>query len=160
MLHVIKLMNIITINGTKYVCAVNNARSKLISTHREIRITEKEIEKGGGRGVRTKAKPATLVTWQFDPTTGPKRPTRTSFLRADFLFIPRATPPPPRDRLFLFLFSGLRNATLDLIHSPWRAFRYALPALISCLAPGLNLSKMFCKNKQTRRVRGMIERPL
>lgn len=35
----------------------------------------------------------------------------------------------------------------DWIRSPWRALRYAFPALISCRAPGLNLSRIFWNQK-------------
>lgn len=33
---------------------------------------------------------------------------------------------------------------LDAAEAPCRAFRYALPALINCRAPGLNFSRIFC----------------
>lgn len=83
------------------------------------------------------------MNWQFDPVTGLKGLTRSSFcsLRARFSFYPRINPA----RFYLFF---IFSETLDLIHSPWRAFRYALPALISCLAPGLNLSKIFWKRTE------------
>lgn len=114
------------INSPIFPCKINQ--------HRGVKETEKSGEAG--------QKLVMLTSWQFDPTTGPKG-------LGQKVFSSPCTPvffSDPTLAAFLSLFSG-RFSTLDLIHSPWRAFRYAFPALISCLAPGLNLSRIFWSNK-------------
>lgn len=110
---------------------------------------------------------AILTSWQFDPETGPRRRHKAHsrlvcpfFLRFNSPQAPRC-PSTSRSSVCRYLSCELfrlftrrvyPSERFNLIHSPWRAFKYAFPALISCLAPGLNLSRIFCNHRNNNKL--------